>query len=156
MIKVAAASDNKDKIEVVTSYLGKRFDITERDDNYAAGIHSITLTLVDALEDDIARMFELIKDATGFDPVKTSGRKFKGSMRAKRAASFILRNRHNLSFQQIATRMGGCNHATILMQLKDMDLHVNVNKTVPIELAVAVVLRSITDKPRKPRRTRSD
>ena len=141
MIKMAIVSDSKKSLDKIIDTLPDYFEVRKREDNLRDGMHSTVISLDDVIEKEIVRMLEIIETATGVNPVKFY-KKDKRSMKAKRAASYILRNRFGLSFQKIAD-IFDCNHATILMQLKGINLNVDVNKNLPIELAVAVVLRCL-------------
>lgn len=144
MIKLAIASDNKDKLESVTNHLNKCFDITLREDRFDNGLHSTVLTLEDCQGQEIEKMFELIELATGIDPRKYWDRKNRNTMKAKRAASYILRNRFGFTYEKTGKIMR-LNHATIVIQLRKIKKKLNINKLVPLELAVSIVLRNLNE-----------
>lgn len=141
MIKVALVSKDEKQVREAVGYLAANYEITNREDSTRDEQFVTVVNLSDSMVEEIEKTLSLIKNATGIDPAENEGRKSRCVVRSRSAASYILRHRFNLSYQKIG-KILKCNHATVIMRIRKMN-HAEVGKTVPIELAIARVLRAI-------------
>ena len=144
MIKIAITSQNDKEVREVLYILSQNYEISSREDTSRDRQFVSVATLRNSKADEIEYMLELIESATGVDPAENDGRKSRDIVRAKSAASYILRHRYGLSLTKVGVILN-CNHATILMRLKKMN-NAEVGKTVPIEVAIRRALEAVDNK----------
>ena len=143
MVKIAITSKDGREVKEVLNLLSGNYEISAREDKNSDRQFVSIATLHDPVGDEIRKMLDLIEAATGANPAKNNV-KSRYVVRAKSAASYILRHRYGMSLCKVGYILN-CHHTTIFARLKKMN-NTNVGKTVPIEFAIRRALYAAENK----------
>lgn len=154
MLKVAIAADTQQKIKTVEQLLATHYTFESIEEEQRNELFTVVIQLKDDQGDEIEEMFQLLYTVTGIDPrERHKHSKKQSSMKANRAASFLLRYRFRFSYIAIAQVLNYVSHVSPLHQCRAVQKvlfpKAVARDTVSIELAIRRVLNLNREGPRK-------